>query len=139
MALGCLSFAGLTEKYLPMTMAIENSRISISTDAIKTKLLDMAETNNIGGNESTAFASHKKFQHKNKNNKSTYCISSLDETYVPIDSGDEDDEDMSVLAKSRSIRGKKEPERYGFTNMCVSQETMDDASDLTLEEALNGL
>lgn len=39
--IGSLLLAGLPEKYAPMIMAIEHSGIQITTDAIKSKLLDM--------------------------------------------------------------------------------------------------
>lgn len=42
--IGSLLLAGLTEKFNPMIMAIEHSGIQITTDAIRTKLLDMVET-----------------------------------------------------------------------------------------------
>lgn len=38
---GSLLLAGLSDKYMPMVMAIEHSGISINTDVIKSKLLDM--------------------------------------------------------------------------------------------------
>ena len=48
--IGSLLLAGLTEKYSPMIMAIEHSGINITTDAIKTKLLDMEpESTEIDG------------------------------------------------------------------------------------------
>lgn len=56
--IGCLLLAGLTEKYSPMIMAIEHSGIAITTDAIKTKLMDLEENNN--GDASGAFASFRK-------------------------------------------------------------------------------
>ncbi|CAH2087716.1 unnamed protein product [Euphydryas editha] len=71
--IGSLLLAGLTEKYSPMIMAIEHSGIQITTDAIRTKLLDMAETEVSGqtDNVNGAFASStQKWQHK-KNNKSS--------------------------------------------------------------------
>lgn len=40
--IGSLLLAGLPEKFSPMIMAIEHSGMSISADAIKTKLLDMS-------------------------------------------------------------------------------------------------
>lgn len=58
-----LLLAGLTEKYSPMIMAIEHCGIPLTADAIKTKLLDMEESGNGGGDNSTssgAFASFKK-------------------------------------------------------------------------------
>lgn len=59
--IGSLLLAGLTEKYSPMIMAIEHSGMSITTDAIKSKLLDMEpeekETNN-------ALASFQQYQYK---------------------------------------------------------------------------
>lgn len=66
--IGCLLLAGLSEMYMPMIMAIEHSGISISTDAIKAKLLDMAGTNVCGENrgEGAAFGSYQKYQHKKK-------------------------------------------------------------------------
>lgn len=39
--IGSLLLAGLPEKYAPMIMAIEHSGIQITTDAIKSNLLDM--------------------------------------------------------------------------------------------------
>uniref|UniRef100_A0A2H1WQ59 SFRICE_016825 n=1 Tax=Spodoptera frugiperda TaxID=7108 RepID=A0A2H1WQ59_SPOFR len=39
--IGCLMLAGLSEKFMPMIMAIEHSGIKITTDAIRTKLMDM--------------------------------------------------------------------------------------------------
>ncbi|KAG5879896.1 hypothetical protein JTB14_010414 [Gonioctena quinquepunctata] len=39
--IGSLLLAGLSEKFSPMIMAIEHSGIAITTDSIKTKLLDM--------------------------------------------------------------------------------------------------
>lgn len=53
-----LLLAGLTEKYSPMIMAIEHCGIPLTSDAIKTKLLDMEESGNVG--DSSAFASFKK-------------------------------------------------------------------------------
>lgn len=38
---GSLLLAGLPEKYAPMVMAVEHSGINITTDSIKTKLLNM--------------------------------------------------------------------------------------------------
>lgn len=40
--IGCLMLAGLPEKYFPMLMAIEHSGIAITSDVVKSKLLDMA-------------------------------------------------------------------------------------------------
>lgn len=46
---GSLLLAGLPEKYAPMIMAVEHSGINITTDSIKTKLLDMqADGGSIG-------------------------------------------------------------------------------------------
>lgn len=41
--IGSLLLAGLPEKFAPMIMAIEHSGITITTDVIKTKLLDMGD------------------------------------------------------------------------------------------------
>lgn len=47
--IGCLLLAGLTEKFSPMIMAIEHSGMTVSTDVIKSKLLEMsAEVGNAG-------------------------------------------------------------------------------------------
>lgn len=54
---GSLLLAGLSEKYSPMIMAIEHSGISITADAIKTKLMDLEEDS---GDASGAFASYRK-------------------------------------------------------------------------------
>lgn len=62
---------------------------------------------------------------------------SLDETYSPSENEFEDSEDTPAPI-SRPVRERKKPERYGFMNMCVNKETLDDANGLTLEEALKG-
>lgn len=66
--IGCLLLAGLTDKYSPMIMAIEHSGISITTDAIKSKLMDLEETEVVenASDVSSAFATSQKWQHKNK-------------------------------------------------------------------------
>ncbi|XP_048006067.1 uncharacterized protein LOC125241565 [Leguminivora glycinivorella] len=75
--IGSLLLAGLPEKYSPMIMAIEHSGISITTDAIKTKLLDMEEKNsNLTGNGNeteNAFASTSSYQHNKKNKTKFVC------------------------------------------------------------------
>lgn len=45
---GSILLAGLPEKYMPMIMAIEHSGIAITTDAIKSKLLDMESDVKVG-------------------------------------------------------------------------------------------
>lgn len=72
--IGCLMLAGLSEKFMPMIMAIEHSGIEITTDAIRTKLMDM-ETEVSGNSQLTesnsAFVSSaQKWQHKKNNSLS---------------------------------------------------------------------
>lgn len=43
--IGSLLLAGLSEKYTPMIMAIEHSGVPLTADSIKTKLLDMMDSN----------------------------------------------------------------------------------------------
>lgn len=66
--IGSLLLAGLTEKFSPMIMAIEHSGMNITTDAIKSKLLDM-ETE-VSENDSAAFGvyQHTKNQWRHKKN-----------------------------------------------------------------------
>lgn len=59
--IGSLLLAGLTENFSPMIMAIEHSGMTITTDAIKSKLLDMESK--VGGSDNAAFGS---FHQKNK-------------------------------------------------------------------------
>lgn len=59
--IGSLLLAGLPDKYEPMIMAIEHSGIKISSDAIKTKLLDMCTTEGSSSNASGAFAARNRF------------------------------------------------------------------------------
>lgn len=74
--IGSLLLAGLPDKFSPMIMAIEHSGIPITTDAIKTKLLDMEEKNlNENGNDvESAFASvsSHQYQHNKKNKPVVY-------------------------------------------------------------------
>lgn len=53
---GSLLLAGLPEKFAPMIMAVEHSGITITTDTIKTKLLDMQIDGASGGSSGEAFA-----------------------------------------------------------------------------------
>lgn len=61
--IGSLLLAGLSEKYSPMIMAIEHSGIVISTDAIKSKLLDMEPDVGNAGNAFVSKVSSKKNKH----------------------------------------------------------------------------
>ena len=67
--IGSLLLAGLPDRFSPMIMAIEHSGIPITTDPIKTKLMDMeTEVSEKRSDEiSSAFASSQKWQHRNKN------------------------------------------------------------------------
>lgn len=64
--IGSLLLAGLPEMYSPMIMAIEHSGIQITTDAIKSKLIDLEVSFNLdtGG---AAFAANKTYS-KTQNN-----------------------------------------------------------------------
>lgn len=66
---GSLLLAGLPERYAPMIMAIEHSGIDITTDSIKTKLLDMQEEYSSSGKGGKAFAV--KFKLKTHNRDSS--------------------------------------------------------------------
>ncbi|GBP23594.1 Retrovirus-related Pol polyprotein from transposon TNT 1-94 [Eumeta japonica] len=64
-----------------------------------------------------------------------------DETYVPTDYEDsdsilKDDGNRSPQCLNKRIR--KVPDRYGFSNLCVDNETYVDAAGLSLHDALNG-
>lgn len=62
--IGSLLLAGLPEKYSPMIMAVEHSGLAITTDSIKTRLLDMQIDGGNSGNNG-AFAA-------NRNTRSGY-------------------------------------------------------------------
>lgn len=75
--IGSLLLAGLPNKFYPMIMAIEHSGIQITTDAIKTKLMDMeTETNGkngaalVGNVDRGIYHNHNQYQNYNKKNKS---------------------------------------------------------------------
>lgn len=55
---GSLLLAGLPEKFAPMIMAVEHSGINITSDSIKTKLLDMQTDGGSSGNNG-AFAANR--------------------------------------------------------------------------------
>ncbi|KAH9635934.1 hypothetical protein HF086_017425 [Spodoptera exigua] len=57
-----------------------------------------------------------------------------DEDYTPSDFEDASD----LPLRPRSTRVKKKPERYIMSNMCSIPEEFDDASGLSIEEALQG-
>ncbi|GBP23596.1 hypothetical protein EVAR_80212_1 [Eumeta japonica] len=72
--------AGLPEKFSPMIMAIEHSGIQVTTDAIKSKLLDM-ETGN--GNSSEDLEVSRKWQHKRKQASTTLNEDSASTSNLP--------------------------------------------------------
>ncbi|CAH2095659.1 unnamed protein product [Euphydryas editha] len=71
--ISCLMLAGLPEKYFSMLMAIEHSRIAITADVVKSKLIDMS--GNEGLTETTVLYSRWR-QHVNQ--KSEYNNTILD-------------------------------------------------------------
>lgn len=66
--IGSLLLAGLPGKYSPMIMAIEHSGTTISTDVIKTKLLDMAEDSCNTGAGGAFAAKQNKYKKGSGNN-----------------------------------------------------------------------
>lgn len=69
--IGSLLLAGLPDKYSPMIMAIEHSGIQITTDAIKSKLIDMEVSSSYTNldNSGAAFAAKKPYS-KTRHNSS---------------------------------------------------------------------
>lgn len=67
--IGSLLLAGLPERFAPMIMAVEHSGIAITTDAIKTKLLDM-QVDGASGVSGEAFAVNKGHSSKQYGKKS---------------------------------------------------------------------
>lgn len=55
---GSLLLAGLPERFAPMIMAVEHSGIKVTTESIKTKLLDMQKDG--VGEQNGAFVARKK-------------------------------------------------------------------------------
>ncbi|CAH1995773.1 unnamed protein product [Acanthoscelides obtectus] len=64
---GSLLLAGLPEKFSPMIMAIEHSGLQITTDAIKSKLIDMEVSKNDVDSSGAAFAANNFKKQKFKN------------------------------------------------------------------------
>lgn len=60
--IGSLLLAGLPDRFSPMIMAIEHSGIKITTDTIKSKLIDMEVSNNDTDSSGAAFAANKMHQ-----------------------------------------------------------------------------
>lgn len=73
--IGTLLLSGLPEKYGPMIMGIESSGVKISSDSIKTKILQDVKTDSECLAESTAmFSKHKSKKSTNNNrNKNVRC------------------------------------------------------------------
>lgn len=66
---GSLLLAGLPEKFSPMIMAIEHSGLEITTDAIKSKLIDMEDSSEVSSQ--SAFVS-RNWQPQNDRTKSNH-------------------------------------------------------------------
>ena len=67
--IGSLLLAGLPEKYSPMIMAIEHSGIQITTDTIKSKLIDLEVSSNSMDTSGAAFAANRSYSNTRYNNK----------------------------------------------------------------------
>lgn len=78
--LGSLLLAGLPDKFSPMIMAIEHSGIKITTDAIKSKLIDMEVPTMTETESGAAFAV--KRTNKTPNNKNGGNMSSASKSKV---------------------------------------------------------
>ncbi|XP_026475639.1 uncharacterized protein LOC113380719 [Ctenocephalides felis] len=76
--IGSLLLAGLPEKFSPMIMAIEYSGIAITTDTIKTKLLDIGNDVAVNNDESAFVA---------KQNGRVFSTGSYNKTDWYVDSG----------------------------------------------------
>lgn len=74
---GSLLLAGLPEKFSPMIMAIEHSGIKITTDAIKSKLIDMEVSKNDMDTSGAAFAANNSKQQKYKNGATSSSTSKV--------------------------------------------------------------
>uniref|UniRef100_A0A2A4J0E0 Uncharacterized protein n=1 Tax=Heliothis virescens TaxID=7102 RepID=A0A2A4J0E0_HELVI len=63
-----------------------------------------------------------------------------DESYLPSDYEDTETEleNVETHRNPRPMREKKKPERFGFSNLCMIEETYEDATGLSLSEALQG-
>ncbi|KAK5649657.1 hypothetical protein RI129_000686 [Pyrocoelia pectoralis] len=80
---GSLLLAGLSEKFFPMIMAIEHSGIDITTDTIKTKLLDMREEDSSHGKAGNAFVAKPNLKSHNRND-STSCKSDTKDKFANV-------------------------------------------------------
>lgn len=69
--IGTLLLAGLSSRYEPMIMAIENSGVSISSDKIKTKLLQETSQHEQSKGETSMYTNPRKF-HANTHNKHAF-------------------------------------------------------------------
>lgn len=68
---GTLLLAGLPEAYSPMIMGIESSGVAITSDAIKTKILQDVKTNNVDG-EAALFSKDLHGSSRNKAKKKPF-------------------------------------------------------------------
>lgn len=107
--IGSLLLAGLTEKFSPMIMAIEHSGMHITTDAIKSKLLDM-ETE-VNESDSAAFGSFKSrpYQHKKPIEKTKSLFLSKDK-----------DGGQMHMSKPKVIKCFKCKKLGHYRNQCTS-------------------
>lgn len=61
-----------------------------------------------------------------------------DTTFVPSEYEECEDETVLKGRSPKPVRETKKPDRYGYSNMCIAEEILDDALGLSLEEALKG-
>ncbi|GBP34018.1 Retrovirus-related Pol polyprotein from transposon TNT 1-94 [Eumeta japonica] len=59
-----------------------------------------------------------------------------DETYLPDDSSDDSVENVVSVKRSGSSRQRKQPDRYGHSNMCLESGDIQNVCELSLVEAL---
>lgn len=65
-------------------------------------------------------------------------LSDADTTFVPSEYEECEDETSLKNRSPKPVRERKKTDRYGYSNMCITEEIPDDASGLSLDEALNG-
>lgn len=109
---GSLLLAGLPDKYAPMLMAIEHAGIAITTDTIKSKLLDMQEENSGSVGKAGAFAaSGSNFRNQSRGGSNSNRKVSINSSNQSVD--DRRDSDRRQIDRSKIICFKcKQPGHF---------------------------
>lgn len=126
--------------YSPITKKFSTSRDVMIMEDVKS-LISIPVTESKECNEESLDSVGDTSLEEAEDNMIESYVDNSDVTYIPSEYEDAESTELGDSEhEKRSVRIRKKPERYGYSNMCadIGVKVLDDASDLTVQEALAG-